>query len=146
MEVIILHSTLFNQINITTDTDPTLFSKPIIMLNISNIIYAIAITYMTYSAIKFRYTMQCIVQKILPIFFSKVSGIPRRQQNILEIKCQCIYNYLMLFCMSLDQFKNHYLEVHYNTMSKDQVFELWTSAFIIENIGKKFVNGTAKDI
>ena len=85
-------------------------------------------------------------RKFYQFFFSKVSGIPRKHQNILEIKDQCIYNYLMLFCMSLDQFKNHYLEVHYNTMSKDQVFELWTSAFVIENIGKKFVHDTAKDI
>ena len=83
--------------------------------------------------------MQHIITACL--FLSKVSGIARRQQNILEMKGQCMYNYLLLFFVSLDQFKNHYLEVNYNKMSRNDVFEIWTSVFVIENIGKEAYMG-----
>ena len=76
------------------------------------------------------------MNNLINSFLSKVSGIIRRQQNILEIRGQCIYTCLLISFMSLDQFKNHYLEVNYHKMSQNTVFDLWMSVFIIENIGR----------
>ena len=131
---------LFHQIDIATDADPTfIHSKSFILFNISQLIFVIAVTYMTYSAKKLRYLFNVDIVTKWYHEFSKLSGIARRQQNILGIQSQCIYNYLLIMCLSLDQFKNHYLEINYNKMSKDDVFDLWIGALIIENIGKKIL-------
>ena len=87
----------------------------------------------------FKFSICVCMNNLINVFLSKVSGIIRRQQNILEIRGQCVYTCLLISFMSLDQFKNHYLEVNYHKMSQNTVFDLWMSVFIIENIGRYVV-------
>ena len=62
---------------------------------------------------------------------SNRSGIRRRQQNILSIRCQYIYANVFLFFFSLDQLKNQYLEKNYRKLTKEEVFNLWGVTFPI---------------
>ena len=128
------------------------------MIHLNNIIIITAITYFFLSALKHRYLIPSWLYTLdftltslskcksrdslssgiifLCNFYSNHSGINRRQQNILNIKYQYIYTNVLLFFSSVDQFKNQYLEKNYSKLSLEEVFNMWTCVFVIENIGK----------
>ena len=75
---------------------------------------------------------------ILMFLLSKLYGIPKRQQNVLDMKLHYIYGMALATSVQLDQVKHLLLEVWiwHGWMDPHEAFTYWVLGFVIENLGE----------
>ena len=75
---------------------------------------------------------------IIMFLISKLYGIPKRQQNVLDMKLHYIYGMALATSVQLDQVKHLLLEVWiwHGWMDPHKAFTYWVLGFVIENLGK----------
>ena len=64
------------------------------------------------------------------------NGIIRKPQNIIDIKIQFCYTFLLNHINSLDQVLNLILELNYENIGPTKAFNVWWLFFLVEKFGK----------
>ena len=68
--------------------------------------------------------------------FRKYYAIRPRHHNLMDIKLQFLFCNIFILNALLDQGKNAILQIYYEQLGLDYVFNIWWIVFWFENIGK----------
>ena len=74
--------------------------------------------------------------------YSKLYGIPKRQQNVVDMRLHYLYGMALSSSVIMDQVKHILLElgIWHGWMDPDEAFTYWVLGFVIENLGEDSVS------
>ena len=70
--------------------------------------------------------------------YSKLYGIPKRQQNVVDMRLHYMYGMALSSGVIMDQVKHILLElgIWHGWIDPNEAFSYWVLGFVIENLGE----------